>query len=42
MFEPRPRNFRRGSNINQESFKHIRNLGGYEAAAETLKRPLVK
>lgn len=23
-------------------YKHIRNLGGYEAAAETLKRPLVK
>ena len=23
-------------------YKHIRNLGGYEAAAETLKRPLLK
>ena len=23
-------------------YKNIRNLGGYEAAAETLKRPLVK
>lgn len=28
--------------LNKLGYKNIRNLGGYEAAAETLKRPLVK
>lgn len=28
--------------LSKLGYKNIRNLGGYEAAAETLKRPLVK
>ena len=37
------RSGRRASQIlGKLGYKHIRNLGGYEAAAETLKRPLVK